>query len=183
MRRGNASPGATSRLGTETDPLPPGVTSCACTASITPRMRFWLELRNERTACTSSTYAPPRGVALVSPQSDDTAVTGESAGKSIFRPGRLCRRSAMAASARMKILLRIHTRNRHLPRILIHVMRAGRALRAYRNRHQLGRILRDAQRYRRSCAVRSRPRMLQSPRPAHRTSPLPPMPDRTASPG
>ena len=34
MRTGNASPGATSRLGTETDPLPPGVTSCASTASV-----------------------------------------------------------------------------------------------------------------------------------------------------
>ncbi len=53
-RTGNVSPGATSRLGIEMDPLPPGVASCAITAMVMPRMCRWLALRKESATRTSN---------------------------------------------------------------------------------------------------------------------------------
>src|SRR5262249_26860432 len=150
------SPGATSRLGIDTDPLPPGVTSCDRTASVIARTRRWLELRSASEACTSTKNAPPRAVALVSPQSTVTSVTGESAGRSTLR-WTVCACAAAIArttanpeprpkeAANGAPLLRIHTRNRHLPGIRIHIPRASRPLYAHRNRHGHHRTLSDTQ--------------------------------------
>src|ERR1700722_11671673 len=117
-----ASPGATFRLGTETAALvPSSVTSCDCTASTTPRICFWLELRKERDACRSIRYAPPCGLAWDAAGSIESTATGESLGRSILRLG-VC---ALAATAMIEIasnLLHIdHARDGHLIRIRINI--------------------------------------------------------------
>jgi hypothetical protein len=68
MRTGKFWLGGTSRLGTETEALPPGVTSCAATSSVTPRTRLGLELCSVRVTSRSSTTALPRWLTCDSPR-------------------------------------------------------------------------------------------------------------------
>ena len=78
---GKVLAGCTLRLGTDTLALPPGVKSCDCTSSVTPRIRRELEFRSESDVCKSSSIAPPRGLKVDSPQSALITVTGESSGR------------------------------------------------------------------------------------------------------
>src|ERR1017187_6213511 len=128
MCTGKVSPAAISRLGTDTDALPPGVTSCANTIRVTPRMRRWPELRSESEVCRSRTVAPPRANDRDCPQSaesGDTTVTGESFGKSILNEPCVsaCAHTGTTANTPeiMATLLRINIVDRHLARILIDI--------------------------------------------------------------
>src|ERR1051326_4977807 len=84
MRTGKLWPGATSRLGTATDAFPPGVASCAATINVIPRIFREPAFRKESDMCTSTTIAPPRGVAPDSSTFVETCSTGESSGKLIW---------------------------------------------------------------------------------------------------
>src|SRR5688572_12380467 len=80
-RTGNASPRPISSLALVTDPRPPGVTSCDCTSSVSPRMRRCVALRSDNDVCRSSTMALPRSDIRDSPQSADNNAMGESGGR------------------------------------------------------------------------------------------------------
>src|SRR5882672_10051956 len=81
ISRGKTSPAATSREGRANEPFPPGVTSCADTTRVMPRIRCELSFLSFTAMRRSSSMALPRADARESPTSDDTSVTGESGGK------------------------------------------------------------------------------------------------------
>src|SRR5512141_1074593 len=140
-RTGKVSPAPTLRLGTETEALPPAVTSCAVTSSVTPRIRLVAELRSESDECRSMIIALPCAVVAESPKSADTSVTGESAGNSIFSEVRVssdgCWATATAREAKRRTaaLLRIDILDGHLTGIRIEVSGAERALGPHRIGH------------------------------------------------
>src|SRR6478609_1051546 len=142
MRTGKVSPGEMSRLGTDTEALPPGVTSWASTISVIPRMRRWLELRSESEVCKSRTTAPPRGNGRDWPQSAATKVTGESLGKSILNEPRASAwphaNVAAQTPATIAILLRIDIRNCHLARVGINVAGPHRSTGAHHHDRHFG---------------------------------------------
>src|SRR6266851_3364786 len=123
MRTGNVSLGPTSRLVTVTDPLPPGVTSCAITRSVIPRILRCVEFRNVRAACKSSNIAPPRAVSMESPKSEVITDTGESLGRSILTAAlRQQQLKASKAKANLRLLLCIiHLVGCDLAAIGIHI--------------------------------------------------------------
>src|SRR5579862_5177234 len=140
-RTGKLSCGPTSRLVTVTEPLPPGVASCAITSRVIPRMRRALELRNDRAACRSSSMAPPRAISLESPKSAETTVTGESFGRSILgnTPADNRGRHTWATAHAAKLLLRIvHLIGGHLAGVVIHIAHAGRSAHVDGNRYPIG---------------------------------------------
>src|SRR4051812_30633337 len=129
MRTGKFSPGCTLRLGTDTLALPPGVKSCDCTSSVTPRIRRELEFRSESDVCKSSSIAPPRGLKVDSPQSALITVTGESSGSVMCIVLRGSSRPLWAdaeltsttAPTTARILLREDIVDRYLTRVRIHI--------------------------------------------------------------
>src|SRR5579862_23972 len=137
------SPGPASSVGTETDPLP--AASCALTISVMLRMRFWPELRRDSAVLTSMRFAPPRAVVTGGLKSVVSELTGESLGKLILIPWPLAQSPLQTntVAATGSVLLNICRRNRNLPCVLVHVTRAGRALRAYRIHHRLQTALID----------------------------------------
>src|ERR1700682_3872342 len=148
MRMGNASPGPTFRLGTDTDALPPTVTSCETTRSATPRILFAVALRSVRDMCRSSTRAAPRGVARDSPIDADSSVTGESGGT--LNLTALCESSGTSWAAspaalhkarmasRCRDLFHINVIDRYVAGFRIHVASPHGTLRAHRVSHILG---------------------------------------------
>src|SRR5882724_466880 len=127
MRTGKVSFGPTSRLVTVTDPLPPGVTSCAITSSVIPRILRCVEFRNVRAACKSSSIATPRAVSLESPKSEVITDTGESFGRSILTPAPS--EQQIKARPNLSLLLGIvHLVGRDLTAIGIHIAQPRGAL-------------------------------------------------------
>src|SRR5271166_4484921 len=149
MRTGKFWLGATSRLGTETEALPPGVTSCAATSRVTPRTRFGLELCSVSPTSRSSTTALPRWLTCESPKSVEISVKGESGGRLIFTEllgGVSCAHSAATpATNRIANLLYIQVINRYVARIGIHVTGPHGTLRSRRIRHVAGAHMQQAQ--------------------------------------
>src|SRR5579864_624719 len=134
MRTGNVSPGPTSRLVTVTEPFPPGVTSCAVTSMVIPRIRRCVALRSVSAVCRSSSIAPPRAVSLESPGSEEITATGESFGRSILgsTPANALPRNntGRKASAAKLLLCIVHLVRRHLTGVGVYVTYAGRTLHA-----------------------------------------------------
>src|SRR3974390_1589166 len=128
MRTGKVSSGPTSMLGTETEALPPGVTSWARTIRVTPRILFWVMLRSDRDVWRSRTRALPRVAGRDCPQSPEATVTGESFGKSMAKePCGAWANAALEAArtaANATKLLRVDIGYRHLSGVGVYVARA-----------------------------------------------------------
>src|SRR5208283_1957715 len=87
IRTANDSPAGTFRLGTVTEPWPPGVTSCASTRSVRPRIVFGPLLRSSSCECISSSIDTPRMPAVDSPRLKSIKPTGESRGNATCSHG------------------------------------------------------------------------------------------------
>src|ERR1039457_3744260 len=149
MRTRKVCFGGTSRLGTETEALPPGVTSCAVTIRLTPRTRLGLALCSVRVTSRSSTTALPRWLTCDSPRFAEIRVNGESGGRLIFTElssGVSCAHSrVMRATNRIANLLDINVINRYVARVGIQVTGLHGSLRSRRIRYVAGAHMLHAQ--------------------------------------